>query len=85
MKTVEITVIIDGRRIPATTVEHDAPRRGMTYEALRKVVHRAGLEPLASIGHAPLYATADIDAALATRPGRGAPGKPRSRPLPSSA
>lgn len=78
--TVEIIVIIDGQRVPACTVELAAHRHGMTYEALRKAVRRAGLAPLAAIGHAPLYAISDVDLALAERLGRGAPGKPRLRP-----
>lgn len=80
MPTVEITVIDDdGSRTAACTLEQAARDRRMGYDALRKALERAGVQPIpeAKVGNSDLYAITDVDAALERRPGRGAPGVPR--------
>lgn len=79
-RAVQITVVTDdGQSVPACTLEQAARDRGMGYDALRKAVDRAGVQPIedAKVGNSDLYAITDITAALERRPGRGAPGVPR--------
>lgn len=78
--TVEITVVTaGGERIPACTLEQAARDRGMGYDALRKAIDRARVQPIpdAKVGNSELYAVAAIAQALERRRGRGAPGVPR--------
>lgn len=78
--TVEITVVTaGGERIPACTLEQAARDRGMSYDALRKALDRAGVQaiPDAKVGNSELYAVAAVAEALQQRRGRGAPGVPR--------
>lgn len=71
----DIRITVDGQR--AYTTDLAAAEHGLTYEAMRKLLNRAKLEPVAHLWRQPLYAARQITAALANRPGRGAPGVPR--------
>jgi hypothetical protein len=71
----DIRITVDGQR--AYTTDLAAAEHGMTYEAMRKLLHRAAVEPVARLWRQPVYSAKDIRAALANRPGRGAPGVKR--------
>lgn len=76
MPTVRITV--DGK--VALTVEQAAERYELRPSSMRGELTRLGgtIEPVAMLdGRKPLYLAAALDAAMAGRKGRGAPGVPR--------
>jgi hypothetical protein len=69
-------------RKPATTVALAAAKHGMTVKHMATTLDRCGVEPLPHAtepgqparldGRTLLYSSADIDKAVAARPGRGA-------------
>ena len=75
-----IAITVDGQ--PALTVEQAATRYGIAPSSMRGELTRAGItdSPDARLdGRKPLYLVTRLDAVMASRPGRGAPGQPRPR------
>lgn len=73
-----IEILVDGK--PAVTTAQAAAARGYTLAGMRATIKQAGVQPIAHLdGRTPLYDPADLDRRLATRPGIGAPGRPRRR------
>lgn len=74
----KIRITVDGK--PALTVEQAAERHGLRPSSMRGELTRLGgtIEPAAMLdGRKPLYDQAELDAAMAARPGRGGPGVSR--------
>lgn len=69
-----IDVKIDGKR--ALTIEQIAEQHDVSVAAAYKMISRAHIEPLARIGN--VYDPAAVRAI--PRPGKGAPGVPRTAP-----
>jgi hypothetical protein len=68
-------LVIMAGEIRMLTLQDIAEQAGLTYEAARKLVSRARIEPVARIGN--VYDPAAVQAALDSRPGYGAPGRPK--------
>lgn len=68
----EIRITYDGKRV--LTTAQAAQRYGLTAASMRSAIMRLGLEamPEALDGRTPLYSAADLEAAMKSRPGRGA-------------
>ena len=78
----DIRIRVNG--VPAYTYDLAADAHGLTPDAMRKLLERAGVQPIpgATIGRQPLYAAAEVKRAVAGRLGRGAPGRPRQHRAP---
>lgn len=72
-----ITHLVDGAE--ALRIEELAARHDMSPEGMRTALRREHVEPVDHCGRAPLYLPEVVDAKLAARPNRGAPGRPRRR------
>lgn len=68
-----IEIMVDGR--PALTTEQFADLAGVEPVSVRMLAKRMGLRPVAHVGA--VYDLAGAEAKLETRPGRGAPGRPK--------
>jgi hypothetical protein len=68
-----IEIKVGGR--DAMTPEQVADLSGVSPNAVRMLIKRLGLQPVARLGV--VYDRAAIEAMLESRPGRGAPGVPR--------
>jgi hypothetical protein len=76
MSSIEITV--DGRT--ALTTRQLGEEFGLDPASARSAVRRVGLEPVAHLDdRTPLYDADTARTALRDRPGKGGPGRPRSR------
>lgn len=72
-------ITVNGK--PALTVEQAAARYGLVPSSMRAVLSRAGIadqEDAMLDGRKPLYLVTRLDAVMASRPGRGAPGVART-------
>jgi hypothetical protein len=77
----EIRITVDGKL--ALTVEQAAERYGLQPSSMRGELTRlkAVIAPVDHLdGRKPLYLAATLDRVMGNRPGRGAPGVPRSAP-----
>lgn len=74
-----IRITYDGE--PALTTAQAAQRYGMTAAGMRAVLSRLGLQPLDESvdGRTPLYLEAELDRAMAARPGQGRGSRPSRR------
>ena len=73
-----IRITIDGKLV--LTVEQAAARYSIGSSSMRAALTRLGdsVSPAAYLdGRKPLYLATELDAAMKSRPGRGAPGVPR--------
>jgi hypothetical protein len=69
----DVHITVNGR--PAITSGEIARRADIDPSAVHSLIRRAGLQPAARLGY--VYDEAEVDRLLATRPGRGAPGRPK--------
>ena len=73
-----IEVLVDGHL--ALTTHQAAEQHGYTLAGMRATLRQAGVRPIAKLDErTPLYDPGALAAALAARPGIGAPGRPRAR------
>lgn len=80
MGSPEVRITVNGRQ--ALTYNLAAEKHGLTPDAVRMALGRAGVEPCGKLERLPLFYATEVSAALKARPGRGAPGV--SRPHRSS-
>lgn len=76
----KVRITVDGKL--ALTVEQAAARYGLKPSSMRGELTRLGAAAAAAAmldGRKPLYLATALDALMRRRPGRGAPGRPRSR------
>jgi hypothetical protein len=76
----KIAVTANGK--PMLTLNDIVEQAGLSYEAARKLVSRAHIEPVARVGN--VYDPALVQDALDNRPGYGAPGVARGPRTPSA-
>jgi hypothetical protein len=69
----QIQIKVNGRE--ALTPEQTADLAGVSPNAVRMLIKRLKLQPVARLGV--VYDRAAIEAMLESRPGRGAPGRPK--------
>jgi hypothetical protein len=74
--------VITAGKTRMLTLHDIAEQNGLTYEAARKLVSRARIEPAGRIGN--VYDPAAVRAALDSRPGYGAPGRPKPHRPPTA-
>jgi hypothetical protein len=74
----EVQILADGR--PVITTQQAAASHGYTLDGMRATLRQAHVRPVTKLdGRTPLYDPMEVAAALAGRPGIGAPGRPRKR------
>jgi hypothetical protein len=75
-----IQIMVDGRE--ALTPEQVADLAGISPNAVRMLIKRLNVQPVARLGM--VYDRAGVEAMLESRPGRGAPGVPRPHRPPAA-